>query len=254
MVDGWTLARHRCLTGMVLTLLLLAAAPAGSQAVPRAERIEVVVVAMGPYGHIDRRGKPAGLFVEILQTLTANMGLPVSIRVQSYDAAMRALRSGEADLSLYFPSPELSEQLTLLLPLAPLELGILYRDAGGDSPPLRRLGSIEGRDYGIRYDRRYYQLHPVGSYRQGLALMHAGQLSGMLGAVDGLLNSTIAAGATQRFMVYSDSCRAAWLLASRQAAQARWMKRLLARARHDAFKTVTGEIYRAHQHRWPQPC
>jgi len=238
--------RAQFLTACLTSFSLLVTTPL--DAAP-ANPIGVHIIAMGSYAYT-QEGQPQGLMVNLVKALLQQSGVESRIKVMDkVDALNIARESNVTGLLIAADIETLPEGFRQILELTRLELGILYSQNANPNTPL---GSIGGLEFGIR-NQHPLPLEPIESYSQGLRLLAQNRLSGVLGGIDGLINSLVETTPTLPFLIGDTQCQSIWLLTASPLPDAT-AKALRQAAASSGFRRIEAQLYQINRHRWPQPC
>lgn len=155
-----------------------------------AERLNVVTVALPPYGYVEQ-GEPVGLTYDIGDALTEEAGYKPNNRIVPLARAMSLIEAGTADIVIMFPNPDIeqaAENLGLVLEMETVVLGRAdtrfrsLRDVRG-----KILASVRGARYDARISKKNGMVvYPTESYSQSLKMLMAGRVDGVVGPRLGL--------------------------------------------------------------------
>ena len=226
----------------LITLGLLTAGPLRPVV---AKPLEIDVVSMGPYA-INRNQQSEGLMVQLTHALLQLAEVNGTIRVLTKAEAINL----DSQLLVATDPDTLPAHFVPFLRLTRLEIGILYsQNAHPDNP----IGSIDGLEFGIR-NQHPLPLQAITSYREGIEMMQANRLSGVLGGVDALINTLIDTNPDMPFMVGDSRCQRVWLFAPASFSASPEGVRLKRASTSEHYRRIEAQLYPLNRQRWPQPC
>lgn len=158
-----------------------------------AETLNVMTIGLSPYGYVEK-GKPTGLVYIIGNMLAEEAGYEANNIIAPLSRAVNDLGSGKADVTIMLSTPEVEKVATSIGTVMSVESVVLGR-AG---TPMRNFREIKGKTLagvrGAKYDERICKCngiiaYPVENYEQGLKMVVAKRVDGIVGPKLGLFHT-----------------------------------------------------------------
>lgn len=161
------------LAGWRLAWILAALAPLPSLA------IEAALLEAPPYG-FDRRGTPAGAYVDIVRAIAAESGHSIHITLVPFARAIASVNTGSDTLTLMFDNSRLAHKASRGALITQID-SVIVSGRGTAIDSIDKLASLKiGRMRGGCQDieRRFGNavFHELDDHRQGARLLNAGRI------------------------------------------------------------------------------
>ena len=167
-----------------------------------AQTLNVITLALAPYGFTQNH-KETGLAYEIGSLLAQEAGYTPNNTIAPLSRSVNDLSTGSAEITIMLPTPEVERIATQIGPVLSVESVVIGR-AG---TPMRNFSQIRGMTLaavrGAKYDDRLNKsngiiTYPVESYEQGLKMLMAKRVDGMIGPKLGLFHTAQKMGLPKR--------------------------------------------------------
>ena len=164
----------RATVSCLRTLLLCGAVALGAPSLAGGRTLSMPLLQSKPFGWLDAKGQPQGLYPDIVAALARQTGLDIEVEVVPFARAAALVASGSADATLMFRTTVTqgkvvesmvvfhTEQIVLLRPglhvdgrrgLANLDLGRMNggcQELAGDPGNVRRFQDLTSQESGLR--------------------------------------------------------------------------------------------------------
>lgn len=214
--------------------------------------ISMPLLAAPPYGWMDERGQPQGLYPDIAAALAKASGLTIRVEVVPFARAASLVANGAADATLMFSNAftagKVNESLTVFYATQVVQLrpGLSLSGRSGLGP--LRLGRINGGCKELSEDTRVaWRFEDLHTQESGVRLLAAGRLDGFCTTTEALADALVSTGLQSRFdnaQVLALASKPVWLMLSLTLPPA-LAKRLEVAVRHLQSNGELARIFKA---------
>lgn len=159
----------------------------------QAEQIRIITASLPPYGYLEN-SRISGLSHDIAMAIALEAGCKPAETLGPLSRGVRDLASGEGDVLIMIPTPEIEAHAINLGSVIPVETVVV----GLRGVPLRTLDDIRGKSLAAVRDARYddrinlangMQVYPTEDYEHSLKMLTARRVDFVLGPRLGLFHS-----------------------------------------------------------------
>jgi len=186
------------------------------------EKIQIRTIAIAPYG-IKAEVNSSGIYFDIANTIVKEAGYESTHHISPYARIIHELKVGLADVTIMYRYQELEEYVTYIAPLPTLKnvvIGVKGKQFESiQSLKGKRLAYLRGANFNEQIDNdnqidKYY----VKDFDQGINMLAAGRVDAVIGPLDPIISSAMAAGKNDLFgkpLIVSE--RTPWLQMSNKS-------------------------------------
>ncbi len=162
-----------------------------------AKSLRIVTIAVAPFGMVDGAGHESGIVYDIGNRLAEESGFKTKNSIVPYPRAVAMIESGDADLLISLANPDL--KATAIARISFVENVVISRS----NDHYQAIEDLHGKSVaavrGAEYDKRIstdprIKKYAVNSYEQGLQMLFAGRVDGVVGTKEGIFFSLKAMG------------------------------------------------------------
>lgn len=135
---------------MLLLLKLLCSSVIASE-----KPLNVITMALPPYGYIDENGLAAGINADIVSAIVKRSGLAFEHKIYPFARITKMLKAGaEVDITMALPHDNVTEFSSAVLPVIPIDIVIITRKGTVINNIEDLEGKVLGMVRGAKYDTR----------------------------------------------------------------------------------------------------
>ncbi|MBC7918735.1 MAG: transporter substrate-binding domain-containing protein [Rhodoferax sp.] len=184
--------------------------------------VSMPLLAAAPYGWLDAKGQPQGLYPDVAVALAKMSGLAIRVEIVPFARAASLVANGAADATLMFSNAftagKVNEALTVFYATQVVQLRPGLHLAGRSGLATLRLGRINGGCKELSEDTRVaWNFKDLNTQESGVRMLDAGRLDGFCTNTEAVADAIGATGLQSRFektQVLSLASKPVWLMLS----------------------------------------